>query len=86
MSALRWWLQRWQPIQTHRAVLTCAGLTEVCAAMDATAAHVVEAWRTRADAQRRVVSAGGPVSATTNTASSPPGSPPTRRHRVTRGR
>lgn len=60
MSALRAWLQRWQPIHIHRALLAGAEVAEVCAAMDAPPEEVAEVWRRWVDGQRRLVIGGRP--------------------------
>lgn len=53
MSALRSWLERWQPIHIHRALLLGASVAQVQAALGAADAEAVrQRWETWAQRQR----------------------------------
>jgi hypothetical protein len=59
MSRLADWLQRWQPILIHRAILAGADVGDVSAAAGVEAAVVVSRWRRWARGQRRLYDANG---------------------------
>jgi len=55
MSALAGWLERWQPIQLHRAVLAGAALEAVAAALGGSIEDAFRLWHPWAVQQRKCV-------------------------------
>jgi len=60
MSALARWLERWQPIQLHRAVLAGAALEAVAAALGGSIDDAFRLWHLWAVQQRESVICGRP--------------------------
>jgi hypothetical protein len=60
MSALARWLDRWQPIHIHRAVLAGAEPEGVAAALGGSVAEAFGCWHRWAAGQREVVICGKP--------------------------
>jgi hypothetical protein len=54
MSTLRDWLQSWQPLQAHRALLAGATPTTVADAMGIELTELAARWRKWADGQRNL--------------------------------
>ena len=58
MAALARWLERWQPINIHRALKAGASVGEVAAAFGGSVEETSRAWYQWADGQRRWVPGG----------------------------